>query len=335
MNLISSYRQLRKNGVLGLNQRNAQFILENNPRRLYSLVDDKLRTKQLAQEAGIGVPELYGTVEIQHQVKNLEQILDGRDDFVIKPAAGSGGNGVLVICGRRNGRYRKASGELMSLAAIKHHVSSIISGMFSLGGQPDVAMIEYRVQSVSVFDDISYRGVPDIRTIVYKGFPVMAMLRLPTMMADGKANLHQGAVGVGIDLEQGVTVGGVWQDKIAHEHPDTGASIQGVVIPEWDRLLNLAAGCYEISGMGYLGIDFVLDQEHGAMMLEMNARPGLAIQIANQSPLTARLKQIDQVDGSIMSVEQRIELAKEIFSVQPREEQSLMELTIPSLVQAA
>lgn len=328
MNPITRYRQLRKHGVLGLNRRNAEYIQKHNPRRLYSLVDDKVLTKKLAQQAGIVVPELYGTIKIQHDVNKLDALLDRYDDFVIKPAAGSGGNGVLVITDRRNGRYRKASGELVTLDNIRHHVSNIISGMFSIGGHPDVAIIEYRVRSAPVFDDISFRGVPDIRTIVYKGFPVMAMLRLPTMNSDGKANLHQGAIGVGIDLEGGVTVGGVLHDRKAHEHPDTGAPIEGVQIPDWDHLLSLAAKCYDISGMGYLGVDFVLDRDHGAMMLEMNARPGLAIQTANRTTLLPRLKQIDQVDGSIMTVDQRVELIKEVFGIQQREENSDPKLNV-------
>jgi D-alanine-D-alanine ligase-like ATP-grasp enzyme len=34
-------------------------------------------------------------------------------------------------------------------------------------------------------------------------------------------------------------------------------------------------------GLGYLGADIVLDHRQGPLLLEANARPGLAIQIAN------------------------------------------------------
>ena len=36
---------LRREGILGINGRNARYTLKANPRRLYPLVDDKLRTK--------------------------------------------------------------------------------------------------------------------------------------------------------------------------------------------------------------------------------------------------------------------------------------------------
>ncbi len=51
-------RRLRETGVLGINERNADYTLAWNKRHLYPLVDDKLRTKRLAQRAGIPVPEL-------------------------------------------------------------------------------------------------------------------------------------------------------------------------------------------------------------------------------------------------------------------------------------
>ena len=43
--MISRYRNLREQGVLGLNQRNADFVLKYNRRKFYPLVDDKLQTK--------------------------------------------------------------------------------------------------------------------------------------------------------------------------------------------------------------------------------------------------------------------------------------------------
>jgi len=36
-------------------------------------------------------------------------------------------------------------------------------------------------------------GLPDIRIICFNMVPVIAMLRIPTELSDGKANLHSGA----------------------------------------------------------------------------------------------------------------------------------------------
>ena len=134
-----------------------------------------------------------------------------------------------------------------------------------------------------IFKSISYEGVPDIRIIVLMGYPVMAMLRLPTRQSGGKANLHQGAIGVGVDLATGVTLRGTWLNNKIAKHPDTTNAVDGVQLPNWDGFMKLAAGCYELSGLGYIGVDMVLDQEKGPLILELNARPGLNI----RSPTTA------------------------------------------------
>lgn len=301
--------KLSKLGVVGINARNGDYIAPHNPRRLYPRVDDKLVTKQLALDAGIAVPELYGVIETNYGVRRLPQLLQGRNDFVIKPAHGSGGEGIVVIEGRAGDLYRKASGTLVSIADLQHHVAGILSGMYSLAGQPDHAMIEYRVRFDPLFEAITYHGVPDIRTIVYKGYPVMAMVRLPTRHSGGKANLHQGAVGAGIDLATGVTRGGTWHDRRIGVHPDTGASIAGRHIPDWTHLLRLAASCYELTGLGYLGVDVVLDAARGPLMLELNARPGLGIQIANGIGLGGYLEAVEEaLDGreQVPSVEERV-----------------------------
>lgn len=287
-------RELRRLGIVGMNERNARMIAPLNPRKRYPLVDDKLLTKELALKAGIAVPELYGVIETNHDVRHLPGIIAGHEDFVIKPAHGSGGNGILVITGRMGGRFRKASGLLEDEEGLEHHVSNILSGMYSLGGQPDKAMIEYRVRFDPLFAEVSFQGVPDIRTVVYQGYPVIAMVRLPTRSSDGKANLHQGAVGAGIDIATGLTGHGVWYNEIVDRHPDTGAPIAGIAIPDWDRLLELASGCYELTGLGYLGVDVVLDRDLGPLILELNARPGLAVQIANGVGLGARIDQVDR-----------------------------------------
>ncbi|MGY6214809.1 alpha-L-glutamate ligase-like protein [Methylolobus aquaticus] len=304
------WRRLRAHGIMGMNERNGDFILRYNPRPNFPLVDDKQKTKAIAVAAGIPVPDLYGVVEIEHQIEELRERLSPHDDFVVKPAHGSGGEGVLVITGRVNDAYRRASGSVASEEELGHHISNILSGMYSLGGMPDCALIEYRVKFDPIFTDISYLGVPDIRTIVFRGIPVMAMLRLPTRASDGKANLHQGAIGVGIDLATGRTYSGVWHDSLVGEHPDTGGEIEGVQIPHWEDILALTARCHDLVGLGYLGVDIVLDRELGPLMLEMNARPGLAIQLANRTGLLKRLRTVEGLHAVPEALGERVELAK-------------------------
>jgi alpha-L-glutamate ligase-like protein len=309
-------KQLTSMGVLGINERNAEYTLRYNPRYLYPLVDDKLRTKEIALKGDLAVPELYGVVETEYQVRHLDNLLKAHSDFVIKPSRGSGGEGILVVSGRTKELYRKIDGMLLSSDEIGYHLFNIISGMYSLGGQPDKALIEYRVQFDPVFETISYLGVPDIRVIVFLGVPVMAMVRLPTRMSGGKANLHQGAIGAGIDITNGTTLTAVWRNSIVAEHPDTGNLVTGVKIPKWDTLLGIAAQCYELTGLGYIGVDLVLDKDRGPLILELNARPGLSIQIANRTGLLPRLKLLEQHHKELKNSKERVAFSKQSFGNQ-------------------
>lgn len=307
--------RLRKMGVMGLNERNADFILPYNPRQNYPLVDNKLLTKGLAIDAGITVPELYGVIEIIHQIEDLPDQLKPYDDFVIKPAHGSGGEGIMIVTGRQNGRYRKANGASVDEEELGHHISNILGGMYSLGGLPDSALIEYRVRFDPIFEAISYQGVPDIRTLVFRGVPVLAMIRLPTRLSDGKANLHQGAIGVGIDLSTGATFAGVWHELPVNQHPDTGGSLVGRVIPYWDEVLAMTARCHDFAGLGFIGVDIVLDETYGPMMLEINARPGLSIQLANKIGLLPRLRHVEGMSRIPEPVAERVQLAKTLARI--------------------
>ena len=291
---------VRRAGIAGMNLRNLSYIAQNNPRRLYPRVDDKLLTKQIAEDAGIAVPPLIGAVKYTGQIKELPEFLAPHDQFVVKPARGSGGKGILVIVGRDGDQYVKPSGTRINFTSIASHINSTLSGLFSLGGKPDLAIIESMVQFSEVFNDFTFEGVPDIRVIVYKGYPVMAMTRLSTHASDGKANLHQGAVGVGLDIGSGRALNAVQYGRPVDLHPDTGARLADLKVPQWDELILLATKCYEVSELGYLGVDVVLDRTKGPLILELNARPGLAIQIANGMGLKPRVEKVEHQIGRNM-----------------------------------
>ena len=311
--MFGRYGGLAREGVLGLNKRNGDYILRFNPRRLYPLVDDKLKTKRLALAAGIAVPALYGVIETQHDIRRLPEIVADHPEFALKPAHGSAGDGIVVIAGRSSSRYRTISGNLLDDDFLSHHLSNAINGQFSLGGVQDVVIVEYMVHFSPLFERISYQGVPDIRVIVYRGFPIMSMVRLPTRASHGKANLHQGAVGAGIDLASGVTLDGVVGTQVVTHHPDTTHAIAGLKIPDWETILDISARCYELTGMGYIGVDIVLDRDLGPLVLELNARPGLAIQIANRQGLLRRLKICDDRGDFSAPAPERIKFAQHEF----------------------
>ena len=87
-------------------------------------------------------------------------------------------------------------------------------------------------------------------------------------------------------------------------------------MPWWDEILLLAARCYEVTQLGYLGADVVLDKDHGPMILELNARPGLAIQTANGQGLHTRLREIESLDRDWKSPQERVAWAQERFGEQ-------------------
>ena len=293
---------------MGMNQRNFSYVARYNDRKLYPNVDDKLKTKVLAMEHGLAVPELLGVVRYQHDVQDIVKILDQHQGFCIKPAKGSGGKGILVILEKNEKGYKKASGDYLEYDEIVRHTSNILAGLFSLGGAADVAVVETLIEFDPVFDGLSHEGVPDLRLIVFQGYPVMSMLRLATHASDGKANLHQGAVGVGICISKGKARSAVQFDQPVDTHPDTGKHLLNISIDNWQSLLHLSASCFEMSGLGYLGADIVLDKKRGPLVLELNARPGLAIQTANQMGLLPRLEKIEKKLGRrIEHVEDRVD----------------------------
>lgn len=313
--MFALYQRLRKAGVLSINQRNSDFVLRYNARNLYPLVDDKLQTKKLALSAGIAVPPLFATIENEHQIKSLDALLEPYSDFVVKPAHGAGGDGILVFTGKVKNRYRQINGKLITSDELSYHLSCLLSGAYSLGGHADYAIIEQRVVVDPVFQAVSYEGIPDIRVITLLGYPAMAMVRLPTRQSGGKANLHQGAIGVGVCLATGRTLGGVSQNDAIDYHPDTLSLITDIEVPYWDKILNIAASCYELTGLGYVGVDIVLDRTHGPMMLELNARPGLNIQIANREGALNRYRQIEmQADKGAQSIEARVAFSRGAFA---------------------
>jgi glutathione synthase/RimK-type ligase-like ATP-grasp enzyme len=88
-----------------------------------------------------------------------------------------------------------------------------------------------------------------------------------------------------------------------------------VQVPYWQEILTIASQSFELTGLGYLGVDIVLDKQIGPLMLELNARPGLNIQIANREGLDLRLQKIKQRMSRTgrESMQQRIDFSKQQF----------------------
>ena len=300
-----------------MNRRNLEFLVPYNPRPLFAVVDHKSETKRRLVAAGIPVPATYAELARQWDLRRLDAIVGGHEEFVVKPARGAGGGGVVVIAGRDGDRFRKASGATLSRADLAAHCSEILAGAYATSTHSDQVLIEYRVRADPVLGALSYRGVPDVRVLVFRGVPIQAMIRLPTKASDGRANLHMGGMATGVDLERGVTTFGVLRGRPATIHPDLGCAVGGHPVPEWETILRIAARSYDAVPLGYLGVDVVLDAELGPLVLELNARPGLTIQIANRTGLRRAMEALVADDPRALAIDERIALGRRLVTGRP------------------
>ncbi|MCX6762876.1 MAG: RimK/LysX family protein [Candidatus Moranbacteria bacterium] len=317
--MIAFFGNSRK--ILGMNARNLQFIRPNNLRRAKRLADDKLLSKRVLKKADLPVPDLIAKIRSTDELENFGwNTLP--DSWVLKPNRGFGGEGILVVYGKKKNTddiWIKADGTLVTINDIKTHISNILDGSFSLSGVPDIAFFEERLKLLKLFKPYAFKGIPDIRIIIYNKVPVMAMLRLPTRESSGKANLQQGGVGVGIDMASGVTTTAVFHKNTIIEYlPGTRLVLSGIKIPYWKTILNLAVRAQEISGLGFLGADIAIDRDRGPVFLELNARSGLSIQIANLDGLLGRLQRVEGL--KIKTVEKGVAVGMNLFGGEIEEE---------------
>jgi len=312
--ILGAFRRMKEAGVLGINSRNADYIMRCNARSSFPVVDDKTLTKKLAEAHGIPTPRIYTIVETHGGIAGLRAALREHREFALKPARGAGGSGIVLVLDSTENGYVTQSGRTISFEDFDYHVAEILSGIFSLSGLEDVAIAEALIHPAPVFAAVTYQGVPDVRIVVYRGVPVMSMVRLPTKASDGKANLHRGAIGAGIGIADGTTLTAVHLSQVITHHPDTGNPVSGIAVPHWEQMLRMAASTFEMTGLGYMGVDLVLDRDRGPLLLELNARPGLAIQMANRQGLRKRLDLVDgALEGLAATVEARVAWARETF----------------------
>lgn len=299
------------NSILGMNARNFLYIRKYNPGSAKKRADNKLSAKRMLIRNEIPTTALVTAFPDRESVRSFSWDLP-ENGFVLKPARGYGGEGIVVFKNWRNGIGETISGTSYDIKALESHILDIFEGVYSLQALPDAAYVEERVIVHPFFRKIVPIGLPDIRIIVFNKVPIMAMLRLPTEESKGKANLHLGAVGVGIDMKTGITTHAIYRNKHVSFIPGTKTKIRGIKIPLWDEMLLLAVKTQDVSRLGYTGVDVVLDANKGPLVLEINSRPGLAIQNANLASMRSRLERVENLN--IQSYQRGIEVAKSLFA---------------------
>lgn len=311
----------KSRGLLGMNARNLDYIRPYNRRHSMEIADSKLLCKRILKKNNLSVSTLIAKIK---NYEELDQFDFGTlpDSFALKPNRGFGGEGIIVVYARKknhNNTWIKANGAIITTDDLKSHIRNILDGSFSLSNIPDVAFFEERLKLLKLFKPYSFKGIPDIRIIVFNHVPVMAMLRLPTRASDGKANLQQGAIGVGIDLATGTTTSAILGKGHVIEYvPGTRLALSGIKIPYWKNILRMAIDAQMISNLGFLGADVAIDRDRGPVILELNARPGLSIQLANLSGLKERLKRISGL--KIKTAERGMRVGMNLFGGEIEEE---------------
>lgn len=304
-----------------MNARNLEYIRPNNRKRSMEIADSKLLCKRILKKNNLGVSALIAKIKSPEELEQFDWSTLP-DSFALKPNRGFGGEGIVVVYARKKNRtdaWVKADGSVITIEDLKSHIRNIIDGSFSLANTPDIAFFEERLKLLKLFKPYSYKGIPDIRVIVFNHVPVMAMLRLPTRASDGKANLQQGAIGVGIDLATGTTTTAIiGKGQLIEYVPGTRLVLSGIKIPYWKEILRMSVEAQALSGLGFLGADIAIDRDRGPVILELNARPGLSIQLANLAGLKGRLKRVSGL--KIKTTERGIRVGKNLFGGEIEEE---------------
>lgn len=278
--------------VMGINERNRSLVRVHNPRNYFPLADDKLRTTEILIAAGVPVPKTLAVFSSMYEVRHAAERLKHLADFVIKPSQGKAGKGILVLVERTASGWFDHGHHLWTDQAVGHHIANIVFGSFG-AGLADRALVQERLLQAPIFGTTLFPGLPDIRVITLRGRPVMAMVRVPTKRSRGKANLHQGGVGVGVDIKSGRTTHASFRGAPIQRHPDSGDVLVGRSIPEWPVVIDVAGRAASALPLGYLGIDVALDSRLGPVVLEANARPGLEIQNVNHRGLKEALAHLN------------------------------------------
>ena len=276
---LRDYRQF-----LTKNERNKVYLRKNSAAGRV-IADSKFKTKRRLAKAGVAVPKLIARFRDNEELTAFDwnQVVI---NFVIKPVTGYGGDGILIFRKKvGEDKYQLMNGKVMTLEEIIQHCQEILQGKYSLHSSRDHVIIEERIKIHPMFLSLTKAGTPDVRVVVANKVPVMAMLRIPTEKSGGKANLQQGAYGLGIDLATGITTFGIEGkgDEVKRIY-DFGKKknikVNGIKIPFWKEILETSVKSQAaIRELGFLGVDVVLDKDKGTKVLEVNARPGLSIQI--------------------------------------------------------
>jgi hypothetical protein len=207
----------------------------------------------------------------QVSIRELERrLLADGGHFVVKPEDGTRGVGVFLVTGRNGGLFRQRGRDVAPFTLANPHRATIV---------------ERAVEQGKFWRDLSPVSANTIRVVTmwtrgeaapFIGCAVQRMGTSDTMPTD---NWSRGGICARVDVATGrMGIGRVHPLKsrgarTEHAtHPETGAQIDGVVIPYWDSIRETAlraATCLPTNR--YVGWDVFVDDEGRAIIGEGNA----------------------------------------------------------------
>lgn len=298
--------------ILGMNSRYHYTKMNPVAARAYGF--SKLKTKQLLKENNLPSANVYHVFD---SFSDLEHITweNIPVPFVIKPSSGSAGKGVLVIQKylTQQNKWLDSQKNKLSEEDLSLHVRNILEGEYSTWGTQHRAIVEEMIVAHQTLSKLAVHGTPDIRVVVFNSVPIMAMARIPTKESDGRANLDQGAIALGIDIASGITTHALHGKKKSITHfPNSKKKTRGILIPFWKETLLMAVKAAQAAGYVYMGADLFIHETKGPMIVELNGFPGLSIQLANKAGLKRRIERVEGID--VRNADHGVRIAQALFA---------------------
>src|SRR5256712_734074 len=183
--------------ILTMVVRNRDFVAKYNPTGVMARAG-KDAVRKLLQPYGIPVAQTYLTINRQGEMDSFRDWMSIHNTFAIKPDRGYGGGGILLLQkGGWDGGYYKNIG-VLDVPPLECPFRPPLDGEDHLDG--GAWRLGGLVAQDSSLRKIAPVGLADFRIISFLGYPVMAMMRIPTSSSGGKANLHSGAVAAGVQI---------------------------------------------------------------------------------------------------------------------------------------
>lgn len=200
-------------------------------------------------------------------------------DLFVKPCRGRGGRGAERWDQLDLGMYASPAGERLSG---KDLLARLVSR-----SRRSALLIQPRLVAHAHLQEISAGALPTLRvlTCLNEGNEpevVAAMLRTSYGKYKTVDNLHAGGIGALIDLESGAlskssNLGSDARLGWFSTHPDTGAKIEGRIVPHWtEAKVSAAAAHRHFADRVVVGWDIAILQD-GPIFIEGNGNPDLDI----------------------------------------------------------